>query len=55
MKRDLPDGPLIVSYATVGCDYTKIVKEVAAGVNVLVWFTSSLLKDKNTEKVNLTN
>ena len=50
-KRKLPDGKLIVSYATEGCSFQKIINEVKAGVNVLVWFSSSLLKDPETEKV----
>ena len=44
-KRTLPSGSLIVSYVTRGCDLPKIIREVVAGVNVLVWFSSSLAKN----------
>ena len=54
IKRKLPDGPLIVSYVTRECSAEKIIREVAAGVNVLVWFQSDLLKDEVTRLVGLT-
>ncbi|CAE8581991.1 unnamed protein product, partial [Polarella glacialis] len=36
--RPLPDGKLIVGYAT-SCDADKLLHEVEAGVNVLIWFS----------------
>lgn len=51
IKRKLPKGPLIVSYVTIGCSFKKIVREVTAGVNVLVWFQSNLSKEESTALV----
>ena len=51
IKRKLPKGHLIVAYATVGCSFHKIVNEVVAGVNVLVWFSSNLSKNISTGEV----
>ncbi|KAJ1463079.1 hypothetical protein M885DRAFT_504615 [Pelagophyceae sp. CCMP2097] len=39
--RALPPGSLIVAYAT-SCNATELHREVAAGVNVLVWFSIAL-------------
>ena len=53
IKRKLPKGHLIVAYATVGCSFNKIVNEVVAGVNVLVWFSSNLSKNITTGQVHI--
>ena len=51
-KRSLPAGSLIVGYATA-CDdangaTAKVLAEAEAGVNVIIWFASNLVKDATT-------
>jgi len=43
-QRQLPDGPLIVAYATTCADGATVLEEARAGVNVIVWFAATLTK-----------
>ena len=42
--RSLPPGPLIVGYGTAACDQEKMISEAMAGVNVIIWFATNLVK-----------
>lgn len=50
-KRYLPDGPLNMGYVGGPCNQTQIIQSVQTGLNVLFWFSISLLTDSNGKPV----
>eukprot|EP00954_Amorphochlora_amoebiformis_P006797 530798-Amorphochlora_amoeboformis.AAC.1 len=44
--RTLPNGPLILGYAT-HCGEDRIIREAREGVNVIIWFSTNLKSDAN--------